>query len=61
MLDDFDKGNDYDDKYDLQLVHNGGMLTLDMHADLFDRLCRFLDEELEEYVELQTRRVDNDC
>ena len=48
LMDDMDKTGKYDERFNLKIEWNGKQLDLDMHADLYNRLERFLEEEEEE-------------
>jgi hypothetical protein len=50
LWDELDKG-DYDHKFDLKIEWNGKKIDLPMHADLYSRFERFIDEPIEEELE----------
>jgi len=47
MLDLMQEG-DYEERFDLVLELNGKKVEIPMHADLYQRLTRFIQEEIDE-------------
>lgn len=47
LMDTIDNG-DYEERFDLTLEMNGKKIAMPMHADLYERLTRFIQEEIDE-------------
>lgn len=39
----------YDDKFNLKIETNGSKLELELHADLYERMLKLIDEEIDEW------------
>lgn len=53
LLNHFDNGGDYEDRFNLQITCNGHTGYIELHADAFDRFMMVIESELSEYIAIK--------